>query len=424
MMKRLLVLLVLVIGIGALIFGETTISFWTENTQPYQVKILQTLINEFETQNPGIKVTYQLVPWSVYLQKFQTALETNQTPVVSQLGTTKMPFFYEKGGLIDLSTYVEKSTLDKDIVPSAWDTCKYDGGIYGVPWIIDSRYTIYRKDWFEEKHLPLPTNSWTWQDFVEDAQKLTNPEKYIYGAGVAYDTGDDTGEQNFWSVFTSLGGEVFKDGKVVFNSSVALNAVKIYTDLFLKYHVTPPSAPSLTGPDLMRLLANGNVGIIYSTNVETYAQAVDANPSLKDELGLVLNPQINGKSAAFLGGSDLVMWKGHSQEEYEAAWKWIEFLMSTDVQAKYALQLTGSLPAIESAYSSEYFMNDLPALKPYKQILEEAVAYGVPEPNVTVLPVMESAFAHMLNSVVLGTPIDVAVKRADDQISAAWQLNK
>ena len=90
--------------------GKVTLDFWTENTQPYQVDILKKMITQFESSNPNISVTYELVPWSVYLQKFQTALQTKQTPAVSQLGTTKMPYFQKKKGLVNITSYVNSST--------------------------------------------------------------------------------------------------------------------------------------------------------------------------------------------------------------------------------------------------------------------------------------------------------------------------
>ncbi|MEM3265668.1 MAG: extracellular solute-binding protein [Thermoplasmata archaeon] len=412
-------LVVLTINVNAI-----TINFWTENTQPYQVSILKTLINEFEAQNPDIHVDYRLVSWGNYMQVFLTALKTNQTPVVSQLGTTKMPFFWNEGGLIDLDKYIT-ADLKKDVIPSTWYSCQFDGKLFGIPWAVDARYTFYRKDWFEKSNLSLPTNSWTWEDMINDALKLTDAKKYVYGLGLCYDTAENTGMQAFWSLFSTVGGNVLsKDGKTVtLNSTQTLYALKLYTEPFLKYHIVPPSAPSLTGPDMVALFSKNEIGIYYSNNLSAYSQAVEANPSLADKIGVVLNPTINGNQKNFLGGSDLVMWKGHSQEEYQAAWKWIEFLMSTKIEAKYAVDLIGGLPSIESAYSDPDFLYDLPYMKPYYNIFEQSVADGVEEPNLSITPVIESAFRQMINSAALGTPLNEAIKRATEQISSALSNN-
>jgi len=425
-MKKLVILLwlsvfliVLMINVNAI-----TINFWTEDTQPSQVAILKTLINEFEAQNPNIHVDYRLVSWGNYMQVFLTALKTNQTPVVSQLGTTKMSFFWNEGGLVDLDKYITED-LKKDVIPSAWYSCQFNGQLFGIPWGVDARYTFYRKDWFEKNNLPLPTNSWTWEDMINDALKLTNTNKYTYGLGLCYDTAENTGMQAFWSLLYSAGGSVLsEDGKTVtLNSTQTLYALKLYTEPLLKYHIVPPSAPSLTGPDMVALFAKNEIGIYYSNNISAYSQAVEANPLLKDKIGVVLNPTINGKQKNFLGGSDLVMWKGHSQEEYQAAWKWIEFLMSTKVEAKYVLDLVGSLPSVGSAYSDPDFLSDLPYMKQYSNVFEQAVADGVEEPNLPITPVIESNIRQMINSAALGTPLEEAIKRASEQIYSAMSNN-
>ncbi len=402
--------------------GKVTLDFWTENTQPYQVDILKKIISQFESSNPNISITYELVPWSVYLQKFQTALQTKQTPAVSQLGTTKMPYFQKRQGLVNITSYVNSSSLKKDVVSPAWYTARFGSDYYGVPWGVDVRYTLYRKDLFQKAGLSMPGSSWTWQQFVNDAKKLTNAKKNVYGVGVAYGKGDDTGEQAYWSALQSAGGNVLSNNKVILDSPQAATALKLYTGLLTQDHVAPPSAPSLTGPDLASLMANGSIAMVYSNNISMYNQVIKADPSLKGKIGMAPNPTINGKSADFMGGSDLVMWTGHSKATYNDAWKWIQFLMSSNVQAEYTLPLFGALPAVKSAYSSSKFLAATPSIRPFKNVMLDAVKNGVSEPNITQLPVIEQNLKQLVNSAVLGTSIHDALKNAAQSITNALNL--
>jgi ABC-type glycerol-3-phosphate transport system substrate-binding protein len=40
---------------------------------------------------------------------------------------------------------------------------------------------LFRKDLFDEKQIPHPTNTWTWDDMLDAAKKLTDPERGVYG---------------------------------------------------------------------------------------------------------------------------------------------------------------------------------------------------------------------------------------------------
>ena len=55
------------------------------------------------------------------------------------------------------------------------------GKLYGLPTSIQPWIMWYRPDWLKATNLPMPG---TWDQFFEDAQKLTDKPKGLYGYGI------------------------------------------------------------------------------------------------------------------------------------------------------------------------------------------------------------------------------------------------
>jgi ABC-type sugar transport system permease subunit/ABC-type glycerol-3-phosphate transport system substrate-binding protein len=93
---------------------------------------------------------------------------------------------------------------------------------------------LYRKDLFEEYHVPVPNKNWTWEDLYSAAKKLTKPSKGIYG--IMFGAGKH--ESWFWVTFLwSAGGDVMVcdpdtgEWSCVFGSDAGVKALDFYVRL-------------------------------------------------------------------------------------------------------------------------------------------------------------------------------------------------
>jgi len=60
---------------------------------------------------------------------------------------------------------------------------KFDGQVYGLPAFVDIWITLYNKGLFDAAGVPYPSaDSWTWDQYIETARKLTDADKGIYGS--------------------------------------------------------------------------------------------------------------------------------------------------------------------------------------------------------------------------------------------------
>jgi multiple sugar transport system substrate-binding protein len=60
-----------------------------------------------------------------------------------------------------------------DYYPGSLDVSRYDGKLYGLPWIAQPVMLYYNADMFKAAGMSPPDESWTWDTFKDAAKKLT-----------------------------------------------------------------------------------------------------------------------------------------------------------------------------------------------------------------------------------------------------------
>ncbi len=93
---------------------------------------------------------------------------------------------------------------------------------------------LYRKDLFDEFKVPYPTAEWTWEDLISAAQRLTVPERGLYGIHLVR----GKHESYRWMPFLwSAGGQAMEydetndQWRCVFDTPAAAEALDFYTRL-------------------------------------------------------------------------------------------------------------------------------------------------------------------------------------------------
>lgn len=68
-----------------------------------------------------------------------------------------------------------------DFFPNLLKMSEFKGQLVAIPWFTDCRALFYRKDLLAAEGIPEPTTSWTWDQFLTYAKKLT---KDLNGDGI------------------------------------------------------------------------------------------------------------------------------------------------------------------------------------------------------------------------------------------------
>ena len=107
------------------------------------------------------------------------------------------------------------------------DVASVNGKVIGIPALVDNLAVVYNKKLFAKAGLALPTANWTWQDFVNDAQKLTDASAKQYGTAYVTPGTEDT-VWHWESLLWEAGGSLLTaDNKqAAFNSAAGLQSLQ------------------------------------------------------------------------------------------------------------------------------------------------------------------------------------------------------
>jgi multiple sugar transport system permease protein len=134
------------------------------------LKVLRSVIGDFERENPGIKVKLETIPdYNTYHQKMLTQYAAGLAPDVAMMDMGHFQALARRNALLPLNSFFAKTpgfdinAYYKPIV----DAHSYKGTCYVLPRDIAPMGLIYyNKKAFDDANIPYPDGTWTW-DFKE-----------------------------------------------------------------------------------------------------------------------------------------------------------------------------------------------------------------------------------------------------------------
>lgn len=154
-MKKILIVLGLVI-LCTLFFvikpknSDNEVIFWTLQMTDF-APYINGVIEEFEAQNPDIKIKWIDVPFSEGEKRTLASVLSDNPPDLVNLNPDFSAILAQKGALEEIS---EQDA--EQFVPEIIDSLKYNGKIYSLPWYATSAVTIYNKDLIKKASVNVP----------------------------------------------------------------------------------------------------------------------------------------------------------------------------------------------------------------------------------------------------------------------------
>ena len=159
---------------------DVTLTLWSldKDIQP-----APNLIKEFNAQNNGIKIEYRLIQFDDVVTEAMRAYATGQAPDIIAVDNPEHALFSSRGAFLDISEMIKNSKAIKpeNYFPGPLKSVEWDGKYFGVPKATNTIALYYNKDMFKAKGLDPNKPPQTWDELVEDARKLTDPAKNVYG---------------------------------------------------------------------------------------------------------------------------------------------------------------------------------------------------------------------------------------------------
>jgi multiple sugar transport system substrate-binding protein len=322
-------------------FAGKTLTVWIGGHIVEQEALWKKIVSDFEAKT-GARVDYTLIGFQVYYDKLVGAFAAGSPPDVSfaDLGGW-VPTFEAKGWLEPLTERLATWEGTGQIWPNIWSTVTYNGVRYGVPWYTDCRVLLYNKQMFQDAGLDPATPPVTWDDLLRDAQKLTQPAKGIYGYGVS-GIKNELATLGYMMFLGGNGGRLLSAdySHATFNTPQGVEALKIYTELYTKYRVSPPGTPNQGEDDYRTAMAQGRVAMAVG-GPWSFPLIETANPAIKGEYAVALHPYKTTPYSVLGGWASVI---AQQSKEKDLAWEFIAYITSKDVWLYWLTQSGGPLP--------------------------------------------------------------------------------
>jgi len=294
--------------------------------------------------NVTVNVTTVADPNANYYPKLQTAIAGGTPPGVASFQGWEWQTYADKELLAPIDELVARDGFD-DLYPqdikSVVDSTSRNGKKYLIPLQLATMVMFYAKKPFDDAGVEYPTDDWTFEEFIEKAQKLTKVEgdKKVYGLQANGNWFRDigwirgTGKTEFDSIIDPK--------KSMFSQPEIVEIVqKMAVDVFYTMNVAPTPADLSAGANTFQ---TGNVGMKYE-GAWWFGQM--NSPELRAEnkqieFDVVLMPKMADESRPHRGWAEgIALLKGDNVEE---SWKFASFMASEEGDKVYS-ETTGRLP--------------------------------------------------------------------------------
>lgn len=330
--------------------GELTV--WAMGAEG---EALGVLADAFMEQNPDVTVDVTPIAWDVAHDRLITAIAGNETPDVTQLGSTWAGEFAETGALDPVPDNFDSGAFFEGI----WNTNVVDDTAYGVPWYVETRLLYYRTDIAEQAGITEPPADW------DALKEMARAMQAAGGApnGIHLPTGTGSWQVLLPFVWSNGGQVAGEDGQFSLDSPEAVEAIEYYDSFFEE----GLSKPEPEGFDITPAFIQGTYPMFFSG---PWHLALIEEAGGEDFAGnWAIAPMPAADSAtSFVGGSNLAVFAG--SDNRDAAWQFVQFLTQAETQAQW-FEEVGALPAVQEAWETETLSGD-EQLSTFGQQLEDA----------------------------------------------------
>ena len=341
--------------------GTVKIVVMHDEAEEDRIAAKQKMIDQFEAENPGIKVEQQAVSEDAFETKVKTLITAGELPALVAGSNTLMQMLDEEGVS---DTAANKEVFDEigadafyDSIPSFLNSENNEGYI-SVPvtgWISG---IWYRTDKFEEKGLEPPT---TWENILAAAKAFHDPDNKKYGIMISSEEGAFT-QQTFQQFALSNGAKLFDDsGKPQFDTPEMKEALEFYKELY-QY-----SLPGSNGTTQVRDAMVGEN--TYMCVFSTYILPALFNQGMAENIGFAIPEK---KEAVAAGGfTNYTISNNLSPEETDAAKKFLAFMLKDDINIEMLHTSPGGAnPVLKSVAEAPAYL-DNEVFKAYADIAQE-----------------------------------------------------
>jgi ABC-type glycerol-3-phosphate transport system substrate-binding protein len=379
------------------------------------------VVPEFQAQNPEIKVNVVPLPYTTFQQKVTTELsagsgaydviETHMLMLAPMVAAKQvLPLDkYIKSAEIDVSDFL-KSIMDQARLYGQGKQLNPEGEIYGLPYNSDVYMFVYRKDLFDELGFN-PADPW--ENAVQHFAALTK-QKNIAGFAFSGARRDNSHLiYDFYNIALNLDGTlpIGANLQPTMNSPGNLKALQILAQI-VRDGSAPKGVMEYRYDDKNTALAQGIAASMSQWMLACYKSVNDPSASkVAGKVGFAAPP--GGKACTGGWVASVVAKTKHP----EAAFKFISFLTNEKNNLKLALEF-GNGPTRKSVIDSPEFKQAYPFAEAMRETLTQGTHFTATAPQIALWSEITDIITDRLADAIFEqTKPEDALKQADDQVA-------
>jgi len=370
--------------------NDNVIKFWHFWSEPYQAKVIDSLISEFEKET-NIKVEISQLSWNNGKSKLIAAFNSGTPPDVLELGSDWVAQFSASDVLAefpkkDIEIFTEFSTA-----PSYWDN-----KIFALPWIVDTRVLFINTDLLNKVDASIPNS---WEELLDIAKEIQDPKNEIYGMSI---NGPDKNRlyKKAMTYIWSAGGEWQYENLTSAENQYALTMYKKSVNVGIVENQR----------NIDRMFLQGKIGF-HISGAWLLNMIKKENPTLNYQLSLIpgMNKQIG---YSFAGGEYISVSK--SSKNKDKAIQFVNWLCNGKNTLEFCKKIPeGGFPADKNYFNDDFFKSN-----PEKMLFAEQLVNSKMTPVhpkwLEIQDVLEETFERVIYD--YDNPID-ALKLAKKKIA-------
>jgi multiple sugar transport system substrate-binding protein len=298
-----------------------------------------------------------------------------------------------------------------DIMPVAWTLGEYQGKHWAYPLAGYANVLNYRKDVLAEAKIEPPK---TQEELLAVAEKLTKADKDFYGVALLGAKGSAVA-QDYMAWVQQFGGSILdKDGKPKVNTPENVKILEHFGSLF-KY--APPGSTDYWWDQRETAFRSGKVAMMEGWSIARAGYENSEISSIVGKVDITLAPVGEGVAPKYgFGGWGIGINADSTKQEQEAAWEFIKWLSSPEVQKEW-IRNDGA-PIRRSTLTDPELNKEYPWFPLLLESFEKGD--GDYRPRIPEYSIIQDALGTAVNGYLVG---ELKAQEALDQAQAQIEAN-
>jgi multiple sugar transport system substrate-binding protein len=353
--------------------GETVaIRVWTHQNDAFN-EGLENLADKYMAANEGVEITFETFDYDTYIQTLQTSLPAGTEADILQMFGSWVCSYVEGENLAEVpSSVISLSDAQDKFFESPLGGYNCGGKLYGLPQEFNIEYgaTLVNTAIAEEAGVDV-SNGWaTWDDFIADAQAMTDvKDGVMLRAGYNF-TGSDGLATSFHSLILQYGGQYLVDGEYKVNTPEGRQTLELlmsFVDAGIVDPVLFNDEENWVGDSFFE--ETSAMGLVGPWVIPEYAGDF---PEVAEATIYVPLPSV-GDEPLFAAASGWGLSVSANSKVQEQAWDFVKFVTLDAGNALDWNIASGTLPALRenaSGANADKLVGEFPYFEPFLGLLE------------------------------------------------------